>query len=81
MKVSLPGSPRRQVETRITYHTLALLHVDLVAQNDKGEIVRVPGRSLHQELVAPALDGFEALGVVDIKDKDAAVGAAVEGNT
>jgi hypothetical protein len=34
---------------------LGLLHVDLVADDDKGEVVRVPGRSLDQKLIAPGI--------------------------
>ncbi len=35
---------------------------------------------MNQKLVAPAVQSFEALGVVDVVDEDAAVGAAVKGN-
>lgn len=46
----------------------------------KGKVGRIAGRGLDQKLVAPAVQSFEALGVVDVVDEDAAVGAAVKGN-
>lgn len=60
---------------------LALLDIDLVAQNHKRERVRVARRGLNQELVAPAIEGVEGFGVVDIEDEYAAVGTTVEGDT
>ena len=59
-------------------HPLALLHIDLVADYNKGETFRVHGASLHQELVPPAVQRVEALGVVDVVDQHAAVGAPIE---
>ena len=38
------------------------------------------GPHLNEELVPPAVERLEALGAVDVVDKDAAVGAAVEGD-
>lgn len=60
---------------------LALLDIDLVAQNHKRKRVRVAWRGLNQELVAPAIEGVEGFGVVDIEDEHAAVGTTVEGDT
>jgi hypothetical protein len=80
-----------------THHSLALLHIDLVADNDLLQSVPVPARTrgrsyewealwvhrarLHQELVAPAVQCVEALRIVDVVYEHAAVGAAVERNT
>jgi hypothetical protein len=64
----------------MTHHSLALLHVDLVAQHNKREVVRVSWRRLDQELIPPAVKRIEALGVVDVEHQHAAVGAAVERN-
>ncbi len=47
----------------------------------KWEAFRVHGTGLHQKLVSPAIQGIEALRVVDIVDENAAVGAAIEGHT
>lgn len=62
-------------------HALALLHIDLVADYDKGETLGVHGASLYQELVPPAVQRVEALGVVDIVDQHAAVCTAVESHS
>ena len=64
----------------MTNHSFALLHVDLVANHDKWEALRVHRAGLHQELVPPAVQCVEALGVVDVVDEHAAVGATVEGH-
>ena len=59
---------------------LAFVDVDLVAEHDKGEVVRVAGRGLDEELVAPALKRLEGFCAVDVKDEYAAIGAAVKGH-
>lgn len=46
----------------------------------KGEVGGIPRRSLDQELVSPAVQRLETLGVVDIVYEDAAVGSSVERN-
>ena len=61
--------------------SLILLHIDLVAQHDKGEVLGVPGASLDEEFVPPTVQSFERLGAVDVVDEDAAVCAAVECDT
>jgi hypothetical protein len=53
-----------------TYHALALLYIHLVAEH-----------GLNQELVSPAVEGVETLGVVYIVDEHTAVGTTVESNT
>ena len=60
---------------------LILLHVDLVAQHDEGEVLRVPGAGLDEELVPPTVQGLERLGAVDIVNEDAAVRTAVKRDT
>jgi hypothetical protein len=68
-----------------TYHSLALLNINLVTKNNlttvlayfhspdqhitnKREVGRVPGRSLDEELVSPAVERLETLRIVDIVD-------------
>jgi len=60
---------------------LILLHIDLVAQYDEGEVLGVPGAGLNEELVPPTVQGLERLGAVDVVNEDAAVCAAVERDT
>lgn len=60
------------------YHSLALFHINLVADYDKWEAFGVHWAGLHQELVAPTVQGVEALGVVDIVYEHAAISATVE---
>lgn len=45
------------------------------------EAFGVPGARLDQELIPPAVQGFETLGVVHVVDKDAAIGSTVERNS
>jgi hypothetical protein len=64
-----------------SYHALGLLHINLVANDDKGKVLRSTRRGLDQELVSPALQGLETLCVVDIVHEHTAVGSAVERNS
>jgi hypothetical protein len=48
------------------YHPLAFVHIYLVANNNKGKVLWVHGTGLYQELVPPAIQSLETLGVVDI---------------
>ena len=63
------------------YLPLVLFHIDLVAQYNEGEVLGVPGASLNEELVSPAVQGLERLGAVDVVNEDAAVRTAVERDT
>ena len=63
-----------------TYHTL-VLEINLVTEDDEGEVVGVAGTSLDEELISPAVQVLEGLGNIHIKDQDAAVGTTVERNT
>lgn len=67
--------------SRASYHALAILHIDLVAQHDKGKVVWVFRCRLDQKLIAPRVDRIKGLGIVDIVDEDAAIGASVESHT
>jgi len=64
-----------------THHSFALFHIDLVPKHHEREVIRVSWGCLDQELVPPAVERIEALGVVDVEDEDAAIRATVEGNT
>jgi hypothetical protein len=44
------------------------------------EVLWIHGTSLYQELIPPAIERFETLGVVDIVDQYAAVCSAIERN-
>ena len=59
----------------------SVLHIDLVTQNDEGEVFRVTGSSLDEELLAPAVQVLESLGNVNVEDQDAAVGSTVESDS
>jgi len=60
---------------------LILLHIDLVAQHDEGEVLGVPGAGLDEELVPPTVQGLKRLCAVDVVNEDAAVRAAIERDT
>ena len=90
-------SSRIAPASRGTHHPLALLDIDLVANNDlsqsaelhllygtstyKWETLRVHGTSLNQELIPPTVECVKTLGVVNVVYKHAAVSATVERNT
>ena len=63
------------------YLPLVLFHIDLVAQHNEGEVLRVPGASLNEELIPPTVQGLEGLGAVDVVNEDATVRTAVERDT
>jgi len=58
--------------------SLALFHIDLIAKNDKGEVLGVVGTCLNQKLISPAVQSLEGLRAVHVVDQYAAVCAAVE---
>jgi len=61
-----------------TYLALAILNIDLVAQDDEGEVLGIMGTGLDEELIAPAIQGLEGFGAVHVIDQHAAVSPAVE---
>jgi hypothetical protein len=63
------------------HHSLALLDIHLVTNNNEGEVLRVPRRRLDQELVPPAIERLETLARVDVVHQDAAIRSTVEGDT
>jgi hypothetical protein len=81
----------------ISYHALALLNINLVANDNliesvfviqgigrcayEWEALRVHWAGLDQELIAPAVQGIETLRIVHVVNEDAAVGATVESHT
>jgi hypothetical protein len=46
---------------RVAYLSLALFHVDLVPENNKGEVLGVMWARLDQKLVSPTVQGLERL--------------------
>lgn len=60
-------------------HTdLSVLQVNLVAQDHKGEVLRVPWAGLDQELISPTVQGLEGVRCGHVKHQHAAVGSPVE---
>ena len=76
----LPSTLTIRMGSLLGNHPPVLAHVDLVPQHHEREGFRVAWRGLNQKLVAPAVEGLEGLGAVDVVDQHAAVGAAVEGD-
>ncbi len=58
--------------------TLALLHINLVPEHNEREVLRVVWAGLDKELVAPAVEGLEGLGAVDVVHEHAAIRPTVE---
>lgn len=73
--VSLSRAPRLEALGR---DDALVLEVDLVPDDDEREVVRVAGRRLDEELVAPAVEVLECLRDVHVEHKDAAICPAVE---
>jgi len=61
---------------RRAYSSVA--EVDLVADDNKREVLGISRTRLDEELVSPALQCLESVGNGHVVDQDAAVGAAVE---
>lgn len=61
---------------------LALAHLHIKTQPTyEREALWVHWAGLYQELVPPAVQSVETLGVIDVIYQNAAVGTSVEGNT
>lgn len=82
-QVRLFGPISRSSKKRpvLAYHALGLLHIDLVTNDDKGEVLGSTRGGLNQEFVSPALQGLETLCVVDVVHEHTAVGSTVKGNS
>ena len=57
------------------------LTVDLVANGDKREVLRVTGTGLDQELVTPRIQILEAVSLGHVVHQHAAIRPTVEGDT
>jgi len=62
-------------------HNTGVLHIDLVADNNEWETIRITRGSLDQELVAPAIKVVEGLGNIHIEHKNAAISTTIESDT
>ena len=58
----------------------SVLEVDLVADDNKGEVLRIAWTRLNEKLVTPAVEGLECVRHGHVKDEYTAVGASVEGD-
>lgn len=62
---------------RWSYLSFAFLHVNLVTEDNKGEILGIVWTRLDQKLVAPAVQRLEGLCTVDIIYEHATIRASV----
>jgi hypothetical protein len=53
--------------------SLILLHVNLISQYHKWEVLRIMRARLDEELVPPAIQSLERFGTVNVINKDTAV--------
>jgi len=65
----------------LRHHPLAFLDIDLVTEDDEGEVVRIPRTGLDEEFVSPRVERFETLTRVDVVDQDAAIRSSIESDT
>jgi len=61
--------------------SLVLLDINLIAKNNKREVVWIVWICLNKEFVPPAVKCLEALGAVDVVYKYAAISTAIECDT
>jgi len=76
--ITLGGTPSLKT---LGGHDASVLHIDLVADDDEWETIRVARGSLDQEFVAPAVQVVEGLGDVNVEHEHAAISATIEGDT
>ena len=58
----------------------SVLHVNLVADDNEGEVLGVSGACLDEELVSPAVERLECVAHRHVVHQHAAVGTAIERN-
>lgn len=78
------GTPRKTVKWRhkcMTYCSFGLIHINLIAEYNKREMIRVLRAGLNQKFIAPWIKRFETFRVVHIENQDAAVCATIKGHT
>ena len=63
------------------YLSLILFNVNLVAQNDKWEALRIMRTGLDEKFISPAVKSLKRLCIVDIVNEDTTVGASIECNS
>lgn len=61
--------------------SLVILDINLVAKNNKWEVVWIVWICLNKEFVPPAVKCLEALGTIDVVYKYAAISTAIERDT
>ena len=66
------------INTSCTATHRPVVHVDLVAEQNEGEVLGVARTRLDEEFVAPAVECLEGGGRRDVIDEHTAVGATVE---
>lgn len=76
--VSLGRAPRVGTLGR---NDASVFHIDLVTQNDEGEVLRITGSGLDEELLTPAVQVLESLGNINVEHQNAAVSSTVESNS
>jgi hypothetical protein len=62
-------------------HNTLVLQINLVTQDDEGEVVRITGPSLDEELIPPAVQVLECLGYIHVEYQHTAISSSVESYT
>jgi hypothetical protein len=63
---------------RALYRYRSIVQVDFVAKDNEWKVFWVSGRSLDEEFVSPAVEGFEGGGHCDVETEYAAVCASIK---
>jgi hypothetical protein len=61
--------------------TLVLLHIYLIPQNDKGEVLWVMRASLDEKFISPTVKGLKRLCTVDVVHEHTAIRPPIECDT
>lgn len=68
------------LDQRLSYLPLAFLHINLVTEDNKGEVLGIVWARLDEKLVAPAVQRFKGFCTVDVVYEYAAIRASVVGH-
>ena len=71
----------RETKSIATHLTLAFLHIYLVTQDDKGEVLGIVWAGLDKEFIAPTVQSLERFSTVHVIHENTAIRASIEGDT
>ena len=73
-------STRKDTYVVVAHLSLAFLDINLVAEDNEREVLRIVRAGLDKELVPPTVQGLERFRAVDVVYEDTAIRASVKGH-